>query len=81
MCNTIDTRKGTSSQTMTQIALHGQLKIENNFVGQKHVKFSIDRKTNFTANTNTTETSCNSEKVLPPMTPPRNSAASTRSTR
>ena len=53
-CNAIDTRKRTDSQTMTQTALHGQLKIEikNNF-GQIHVKFSIDPKKDFMANTNT----------------------------
>ena len=53
-CNAIDTRTRTDSQTMTQTALHGQLKIEikNNF-GQKHVKFSIDPKKDFMANTNT----------------------------
>jgi hypothetical protein len=58
-CNASDTRKRTDSQTMTQKALHGQLKIENKtFVGQKHVEFSIDPKTDFMTNTNTTGTSC-----------------------
>ena len=67
---------------MTQTALHGQLKIENNkFVGQKHVKFSIDPEKDFMTNTNTTGTSCNSDKALHSITQPKNSAASTRSTR
>ena len=58
----IDTRKGTGSQTVTQTALHGQLKIENKkCVAQKHVKLSFDPKTDCMANANTTEISCNSE--------------------
>jgi hypothetical protein len=41
-CNAIDTRKRTDSQTMTQTALHGQLKIKNNkFVGRKHAKAKL----------------------------------------
>ena len=81
-CNAIDTRKRTGSQTMTQTALHGQLKIENKkCVGQKHVKFSIDPKKDFMTNTNATGTSCNSDQTLQSITQPTNSAASTRSTR
>lgn len=67
---------------MTQTALHGQLKIEiKRFVRQKHVKFSIDPKKDFITNINTTGTSCNSDKALQSITQPKNSAASTRSTR
>ena len=81
-CNAIDTKKRTDSQTMTQTALHGQLKIENKtFVGQKHVEFSIDPKTDFMTNTNTTGTSRNSDKALQYITQPKNSAASNMSTR
>ena len=80
-CNTIDTKKRTDSQTMTQTALHGQLKIKNNkFVGRKHAKFGIDPKTDFMTNTNTPGTSCNSDKALQSKTQPTNSAVSTRST-
>ena len=77
----IDTRKRTGSQAMTQTALHRQLKIYNTkIVGQKHVKFSIDPKTDFMANINTTGTSCNSEKALQSMTQPMNGVSSTSST-
>ena len=81
-CNAIDTRKRTGSQTMTQTALHGQLKIENKkIVGKKHVKFSIDPKKDFMTNTNATGTSCNSDQALQSITQATNSAASTRCTR
>ena len=81
-CNAIDTRKRTDSQTMTQTALHRQLKIKNKkCVGTKHVKFSIDPKKDFMTNTNTTRISCNSAQALQSITQPKNSVASTRSTR
>jgi hypothetical protein len=77
----IDTRKRTGSQAMTQTALHRQPKIDNTkIVGHKHVKFSIDPKTDFMANTNTTGTSCNREKAFQSMTQPKNGASSTSST-